>query len=230
MTDRKIPTHLGLILDGNRRWAKERGLPTLEGHRQGAENFKIISLAAFEKGVQYVSAYVFSHENWKRTEEEVGYLMKLVVKGVEKYLAEFNAAGVKVVMLGRRDGLPKEVLGAMEASEAKTAANTSGTLALCFNYGGHEEIVDAYKTLMEQGVTAEQVTADKIAGALYAPEVPQADLIIRTGGEQRLSGYMLYRASYAEFIFVSKHWPDFAVGDLDSALAEYARRQRRFGS
>ena len=225
-----IPEHVGFILDGNRRWAKAKGLPTLEGHRQGAENFKKISLAAFGRGVKYVSAYVFSNENWSRTSEEVGYLMKLLIKGVEKYLDEFNKAGIKVLVLGSRDGLAKDVLKSIEQAEANTAGNTKGTLGLCFNYGGHQEIAEAFKTLLEQGVTADQVTPDKIASALYGPEIPEIDLIIRSSGEQRLSGYMLYRAAYAELYFTDKHWPDFSAEDLDTALAEYASRQRRFGA
>jgi undecaprenyl diphosphate synthase len=224
------PQHLGLILDGNRRWAKSRGLPTLEGHRQGAENFRHISLAAFDRGIKYVSAYVFSNENWSRTNEEVGYLMKLLIKGVEKYLDDFHKAGVKVLVLGSREGLSKDVLKAIEDAETKTAHNTRGVMGLCFNYGGHQEIADAFKNLADHGVDPADVTPELIAEALYAPEVPEVDLIIRTSGEQRLSGYMLYRAAYAELIFIDKHWPDFTVEDLDDGLAEFARRQRRFGS
>lgn len=222
--------HLGLILDGNRRWAKQQGLPTLEGHRQGAENFKTIALAAFDRGVEYLSAYVFSNENWSRTEEEVGYLMKLVIKAVEKYLDEFNKAGVRIVILGRREGLSEDVLKAVNGAEAKTAANTRGTLALCFNYGGQEEIVDAFKQLSGQGVAAADITADKISGALYEPSIPPVDLIVRTSGEERLSGFMLWRSMYAELYFIDKYWPDFEVADLDTALAEYDQRQRRFGA
>ncbi len=222
--------HLGLILDGNRRWAKQQGLPTLEGHRQGAENFKTIALAAFDRGVEYLSAYVFSNENWSRTEEEVGYLMKLVIKAVEKYLDEFNKAGVRIVILGRRDGLSKDVLKAIAGAEEKTASNTKGTLALCFNYGGQEEIVDAFRQLNRQGVSADDITADRISGALYEPSIPPVDLIVRTSGEERLSGFMLWRSMYAELYFVDKFWPDFSVADLDEALAEYDNRQRRFGA
>lgn len=222
--------HLGLILDGNRRWAKEHGLPTLEGHREGAENFKIIALAAFDRGVKYLSAYVFSSENWSRTEGEVGYLMKLVIKAVEKYLDEFDKAGVRLVILGRRDGLSKDVLKAVTQAEEKTAGNTRGTLGLCFNYGGQDEIVDAFRQLSEQGVTGNSITAEKIAGALYEPGIPPIDMIVRTSGEERLSGFMLYRSTYAELYFAKKYWPDFGVDDLDEALAEYKRRQRRFGA
>jgi undecaprenyl diphosphate synthase len=224
-----VPTHLGLILDGNRRWAKQQGLPTLEGHRQGADTFKEISRAAFERGVKYVSAYVFSNENWSRTEEEVGYLMKLLVRVVTGYLDEVHENNIKIVVLGRREGLNKTVLNALEKAEARTADNTKGTIALCFNYGGQEELVDAYKNMLKAGVTADEVTAETIAQNLYGPEVPPVDFLIRTSGEQRTSGYMLYRSAYAELYFTDKFWPDFSVADLDAALEEYANRQRRFG-
>lgn len=224
-----IPTHVGLILDGNRRWAKSRGLPTLEGHQQGAEALKTVALAAFDRGVQYLSAYVFSNENWRRTEEEVGYLMKLVLKATEKYLDTFNKAGIKIVILGRRTQLDKKVLAAIERTEEKTKDNSRGTLALCLNYGGQEELVDAVRHLIAEGITPQNITADVLAGALYAPDIPPIDLLIRTSGERRLSGFMLYRASYAELYFVDTFWPDFTPADFDDALAEYARRQRRFG-
>lgn len=225
-----VPKHIGFILDGNRRWAKAQGLPTLEGHRQGSETFKTIALASFERGIQYVSAYVFSAENWQRTEEEVGYLMQLVVKATESYLNDFNQAGIKIVILGRRDKLPKHVIKSLEKTEAKTANNTRGTLALCLNYGGHEEIVDAVKALIQNGTAADDVSSEKIMKNLYHPEIPELDLIIRTSGEHRLSNFMLFRSAYAELLFVDKCWPDFAAEDLDAALVEFAQRQRRFGS
>jgi undecaprenyl diphosphate synthase len=224
-----IPTHLGLILDGNRRWAKAKGLPALEGHRQGSEVFKEIALEAFSRGVQYVSAFVFSTENWSRTEEEVGYLMKLVLKATEKYLEEFDKAGIKIVILGRRNNLPEDVLKSLEQTEAKTKDNTQGTLALCFNYGGQEELVDAVRYLIASGPTPKAINADVIHSALYCPEIPNLDLLIRTSGEHRISGFMLYRAAYAELMFVDKLWPDFTKNDLTAALEQYATRERRFG-
>lgn len=226
----QIPRHLGLILDGNRRWAQSQGLPTLEGHRQGSEVFKSIALESFERGIKYVSAYVFSAENWQRTEEEVGYLMQLVVKATERYLKDFHAAGIKIVVLGRRDKLPQNVISSLEKTEAKTAKNSKGTLALCLNYGGHEEIVDAVRGIINENISAENVSLEQIMKRLYYPEIPELDLIIRTSGEHRLSNFMLFRAGYAELLFVDKYWPDFTIHDLDDALADYASRQRRFGS
>ncbi len=222
-----IPKHVGIILDGNRRWAKAQGLPAVEGHRKGMEVFKDVSLAAFDRGVHYVSAYIFSTENWKRTEEEVSYLMGLVVKAVEKHLDTFHDAGIRLVHMGSRENLNAKVLEAIDRSVAKTAENKRGTLALCFNYGGHQEIVDAVQSIVDSGETS--ISKETISAAIYVPEVPPCDMIIRTSGEQRLSGFMLWRSEYAELKFVDKHWPDFSVDDLDDALEEYKNRERRVG-
>lgn len=224
-----LPTHVGIILDGNRRWAKGHGLPVVQGHRQGLDVLKDISFHAFERGVRYLSAFVFSTENWQRAEDEVNYLMDLTVKAVEKYLDEFHERGIKVVILGRRTGVRQKVLDAIARTEEKTKDNTNGTLALCFNYGGKEELVDAVRHLIAEGVAPSDVSEEVIAGSLYNPEIPDADLLIRTSGEQRTSGFMLYRAAYAELRFVDKYWPDFTTADFDNALDDYAQRDRRFG-
>ena len=225
----RIPDHVGIILDGNRRWAKSQNKPTLEGHRQGAEVFKEISLNLFDRGVSYLSAYVFSTENWKRAEEEVNYLMNLVVKAVELHLEEFNKRGIKIVVLGKRDDLSKTVLKAIEKTEQKTSNNSQGTLALCFNYGGRSEIVGAVKSIVEDGIDANEISEESITERLYYPEVPDVDLLIRTSGELRVSGFMLWRISYAEFCFVEKYWPELTVKDVDKILKEYSDRDRRFG-
>lgn len=230
MDDHTIPRHVGLILDGNRRWAKAKGLPTLEGHRQGAEAFKTTALAAFDRGVTFISAYAFSTENWQRTEEEVGYLMKLLVRAVEKHLKTFDNANIRVVVLGRREGLDKSVLKAIDKTEQQTADNTRGTLALCFNYGGKQELVDAVQSIVASSVSAQAISADTISEALYHPEIPDIDLLIRTSGERRTSGFMLYRSEYAELYFTDTMWPDFDETALDAALNDYAQRKRRFGS
>ncbi len=232
MSEKKnYPEHIGIILDGNRRWAKKQGQPTLDGHREGAEVFKEVALGAFEKGVKYLSAFVFSTENWSRTEDEVGYLMKLVTKAVEKYLDSFNEAGIKIVILGRKEGIPNTVLTAVQRTEEKTKNNTKGTLGLCFNYGGEEELVDAFRQSIELGLKPEEITKEKINSLLYGGEqIPPLDMVIRTSGEQRTSGFMLYRAAYAELYFTDKLWPDFTLQDLQEALDWYTTRQRRFGS
>lgn len=222
-----LPQHLGIILDGNRRWAKEQGLPTLQGHREGLENFKDVSLAAFDRGIRYVSAYIFSTENWQRTQEEVSYLMGLVNKGIEKHLDTFHQAGIKLVMLGSRNNIDTKILKTIDQAVSKTKDNLKGTLALCFNYGGYDEIAQAAQAVAASGQT---ITADTLANHLYEPAVPPIDLIIRTSGEQRLSGFMLWRAAYSELYFTDTLWPDFTPAELDKALSEYAQRQRRFGS
>lgn len=225
-----VPTHIGFVLDGNRRWAREHNLPLVEGHRQGLEVFKDVSLAAFDRGVKVVSAYIFSTENWKRTEEEVSYLMALVIKAVEKHLKTFDEAGIRLVHIGSREGVSQKVLDAIDKSVQKTKDNKKGTLALCFNYGGKPEIVDAVKEIVTAGIKAEDVSAELIEQKLYASEIPLLDLLIRTSGEHRTSGFMMWRADYAELMFVDKNWPDFGVEDLDEALSEYKQRNRRFGA
>lgn len=223
---KNIPRHVGFILDGNRRWAKANGLPTLEGHRKGAERFKEIVLKTLDSGVDYVSAYVFSIENWSRTQEEVKYLMNLVVDVAENYLDEFHEKGFRIVMLGRREGLNDKVLKAIDRAVEQTKDNQNGTIALCFNYGGKQEVVDAAKAAMENG---EDITVDSIDRHVYHPEVPGVDLLIRTSGEMRLSGFMLWRSDYAELYFSEKYWPDFTEDDLSQALEWYGQRERRFG-
>jgi undecaprenyl diphosphate synthase len=225
-----VPKHLGLILDGNRRWATEAGLPKLEGHRRGYENLKTIGRhAILERGVEFVSAYVFSTENWNRSEEEVGYLMDLLLWVATKEVNELHADNIRVRFMGSRGRLSDKHLRAIDASEEKTKNNTAGTLALCMNYGGQQEIADAVKEIIRAGIPAESVGPETIAGHLYAPEIPAVDFMIRSSGEQRISNFMLWRVAYAEFKFVDKHWPAFTVNDLDEALADYASRQRRFG-
>ena len=224
-----FPKHVGIVLDGNRRWAKARGLKTIDGHKEGAEVFKRVSLAAFEKGVTYLSAFVFSTENWQRAKEEVSFLMKLVVRAVELHLDEFHKKNIKIIVVGSLENVPKSVLGAIRRTEEKTSTNSGGTLALCFNYGGRTEIVDAAKAMLASGVDADALTEEKFHAYLYKPELPDVDLLIRTSGEQRTSGFMLWRAAYAELLFVPKMWPDFTVEDLSECISEYSRRQRRFG-
>jgi undecaprenyl diphosphate synthase len=225
-----IPVHLGLILDGNRRWAKEQGLRPFEGHRRGYLRLKQIALAAFDKGVQYVSAYVFSTENWNRDPAEVAYLMDLLHWVATRELNKLHRHNIRVVFLGSHRGLSSAILEAIQQGEAKTAHNTGGTLVLCLNYGGQQELADAAANLIRAGVTADAVTPELLSRYLYGPEIPPVDFIIRTSGEQRLSGFLLWSAAYAEIKFVLKNWPAFTTSDLDAALQDYAGRQRRFGT
>jgi undecaprenyl diphosphate synthase len=225
----QVPIHLGLILDGNRRWAKERGLPTFDGHREGYQNLKKICSAALERGVKYVSAFVFSTENWKRSREEVNYLMKLLHWVATKEVDEMNRKNIRVRFLGSESGLTSKVVKAIRSAEEKTKDNTGGTLALCLNYGGQQEIADAVKDILKEGIKAEDITPQVIADHLYGSDIPPVDLVIRSSGEQRISGFMLWRMAYAELKFVDTYWPAFSEAQLDECLADYAARQRRFG-
>lgn len=224
-----IPKHIGFILDGNRRWAKENGLQNIDGHRQGFENLKVITKATINKGVSFVSAFVFSTDNWNRTPKEVKYLMELAHKLLTRDVAELHKENIRVLWLGSSDKVSAKIQKAIKNAEETTKDNTKGTLAICFNYGGSQEILDATKQLIDRGISADKVTAEVFESALYRPIVPKLDMVLRTSGEYRTSGFMLYRAAYAELIFVKKYWPDFTVKDLGEALSEFGRRKRRLG-
>jgi len=229
MTELIIPKHIGYIVDGNRRWAKKHGLPTYEGHLAGYNTIQEVALATFNSGVEYVSAYIFSTENWKRSEDEVGKLMGLVLKLLTSDLPIFDKNNIRLKVLGSRDRVNDRILKAIDEAEARTANNTAGTLAICFNYGGHLEIVDAVKKIIESGAKADDVSAELIAHNLYAPEVPPVDLIVRTSAEQRISNFMLWRAAYSEMMFLDKMWPDMDKSDVANIIKDYSKRSRRFG-
>jgi len=224
-----IPTHVGFILDGNRRWARQQGLPTLEGHRRGYDNLKDIARAAIDRGVSFVSAYVFSTENWNRTPKEVKYLMELAYKMLTKDVTELHKDNIRVLWLGSKERVSEKLITAIRDAETLTQHNTKGTLCISFNYGGQQELADAIMTMATTKNLGE-ITPKTISNFLYRPEVPNIDLLIRTSGEERTSGFMLYRAAYAELLFVKKFWPDFSINDLSDALTVFAKRQRRFGS
>jgi len=229
MPDNVVPRHIGYIVDGNRRWAKAQGLPSYEGHLAGRGVLDDIVIANFKAGVQYVSAYIFSTENWQRSEKEVGKLMALVLKMLTSGLSTFKKNNIKLLVIGSKDHLSNDIIEAINNAEAKTADNKSGTLALCFNYGGHQEIVDAVKEIIKSGVLAKDVNAKMIEQNLYAPEIPPVDLVVRTSGEQRISNFMLWRIAYSEMMFVDKYWPDMTADDVVDIIKEYNRRSRRFG-
>ena len=225
----ELPRHVGFVIDGNRRWAKQHGLPAYEGHLAGYNSLKDVLLETLRCGVKYASAYVFSTENWKRSEEEVGHLMKLFVKMLEADVSVFLDNNIRLRVIGSRDDLSDALIKVIDNAEEKTRNLTGGELLLCLNYGGHLEIADAVKKIVQSGVTAEDVTPELIAQNLYAPEVPPCDLIVRTSGEQRLSNFMLWRAAYSELMFIEKNWPDMTIKDVEFILEEYKKRNRRFG-
>jgi undecaprenyl diphosphate synthase len=224
-----VPSHLGIILDGNRRWAKENGKRASTGHRRGADVLKSLSLELFDRGVDVVSAFVFSTENWKRKASEVDFLMRLFIKLVDSFLSDFKSRNVKIRIIGSRENLNPKVLEAIDRAEKQTANNTGGTLALCFNYGGQEEIVAATKKLITNGVNPDNIDAKTFSDNTYSSDLPDIDLLVRTSGERRLSGFMLWRSPYAELSFVDKNWPDMTMADFDEIFVDYSNRQRRFG-
>jgi undecaprenyl diphosphate synthase len=228
-TTPSLPNHLGIIIDGNRRWARAQNLPTIEGHRRGYDKVKEIGEVVMDRGVNYLTIYAFSIENWKRTADEVGYLLKLLQDLVTTEVAKLHEKNIRVRFLGSPERLPQRTLEAMRKAEELTKDNTRGVLGICINYGGQTEIADAIKGIVTDKLPAESITPEAIEKYLYAPEIPPVDLIIRTSGEHRISNFMLWRAAYAELYFIEKHWPDFTAKDLDVALADYAQRQRRFG-
>jgi len=229
MNEASIPKHIGFILDGNRRWAVENGLPKLIGHKKGYENLKTIADECFKRGVEVVSAYIFSTENWNRELEEVNYLMDLALKIFTKDLKELMDKGIKIVVSGRQDRLDQKILKAIDETVEKTANNKKGTINICFNYGGQSEIADAVKKIVQADLTTEQITPEAIRNNLYHPELPVVDYIVRTSGEKRLSNFLLWDSAYAELEFIDVHWPAFSPEDLDMVLAEYSDRKRRFG-
>lgn len=223
------PKHVGYIVDGNRRWAKKHGIPTYEGHLAGYNALKDVAVATFDEGVEYMSAYIFSTENWKRSADEVKKLMALTLKILKADLPEFQKRNIRLRVAGSREGVDAKIVKAIDKAEAETAHNTAGTLLLCFNYGGQLEIVDAVKKVVQSGVATEDITEELITQNLYAADIPMVDVVVRTSGEQRLSNFMLWRSAYSEFIFLKKNWPDMTKDDVASIMKEYAKRQRRFG-
>ncbi|NTW61808.1 di-trans,poly-cis-decaprenylcistransferase [Candidatus Saccharibacteria bacterium] len=229
MTADNIPKHVGLIIDGNRRWAKKHGLPTYEGHLAGYETLKNLILTLVNEGVEYVSVYGFSTENWKRSQDEVKNLMGLVLRVLTSDMAVLTENDIKLKVLGSREGLNDRIIKAIDNAEELTKDNKTGTFALCFNYGGQLEIVDAIKKIIQSGVPADEVNVDMVSQNLYAPEIPPVDLVIRTSGEKRLSNFMLWRVEYSEFTFVDKLWPDMTSDDISEIIQEYTKRHRRIG-
>ena len=224
------PRHVGIILDGNRRWARERGRPTLAGHEAGLDQIEPVLKAGFGAGVEFMSLFIFSTDNWHRTKLEVNYLMALFNRAFKKESQRLIDEGYRIRFAGRRDKrLRPGIRKAIEHLETSSANNPGPTVIFCFNYGGRLELVDGVRSLIEQGVRADQVDEERLAAAMYQPDVPDLDLLIRTSGEQRISGFQLWRASYAEILVVDKYWPDFSPDDMRQTLDDYRRRRRRFG-
>lgn len=232
MENLKIPYHVGIILDGNGRWATERGLKRSEGHKAGFETLKILSKYVFTKGVKVLSVFAFSTENFNRTKEEVDYLMNLFLKGFKSSIKEFDKNNIKVVFSGRKEPLSDKVYESMKSLEKETLNNTGGILNICLNYGGQTEIVDTTKKLindvLDGKLKTEDITPEIFMKNLYN-DLPPMDFLIRTSGEIRVSNFMLFSLAYAEMYFPLTYFPDFKESEFDKALEEYTKRDRRFG-
>ncbi len=228
----KIPIHIGIIVDGNGRWAKELGYNRSKGHKEGSKNLKKIALYAFSKGIKVLSVFLFSTENFKRDKEEVDYLMNLFINSFKKEFKIFNEKNVKVVFSNEEKGLPQEVLTSMKKIEELTKNNTAGILNVCINYGGRREIVSTSKKLiqkvLDKSINIDDIDEEYFKHNLYQ-DLPDIDLLIRTSGELRISNFMLYQSSYAEFYFPKTYFPAFTTKDFDEAISEYNKRQRRYG-
>lgn len=224
-----VPRHIGIIMDGNRRWARSHGLPTLEGHRRGYEKIKKVGDWCLDRGVKVLSVFAFSTENWNRSKREVTYLMHLLRDALRRDTAEFHAKGVKMVFSGRLTELSRDIQNAIANAVQLTKNNTRGTLNICINYGGQPELIDVMKTLVRQKISPASINERLVNKLLYVPELPDPDVIIRTSGEHRLSGFLTWQSVYSELFFVKKHWPAFGESDLDQVIKEFNQRQRRFG-
>lgn len=229
--DTKVPDHLAIIPDGNRRWARSRGLHTLRGHKAGFDNAIQLARAAREMGIHTVTLWGFSTENWDRTEEEVTYLMRLYVRLLKQYLKDAKKENVRIIHIGRKDRLPAFLLRQIEYAQRETEKNTKYIGNIALDYGGQDEIVRAMKKMVKHGVTEDKVTVDEISKYMdtYGQPYPNVDLMIRTSGEQRTSGFLLWESAYTEYYWEYAHFPDFGPEQLKLAVLDYSRRRRRFG-
>ncbi|MBO9654215.1 isoprenyl transferase [Agrobacterium sp. SOY23] len=233
-TRSSIPEHVAIIMDGNGRWAKQRGLPRVMGHRRGVEAVRETVRAAGECGIRYLTLFAFSSENWRRPEAEVSDLMGLLKAFIRRDLAELHRENVRVRIIGDRQGLKNDIRSLLEEAEHMTADNTKLTLVIAFNYGSRDEIARATASIArdvaEGRLSADAITPEMISARLDTSGMPDPDLIIRTSGEERLSNFLLWQAAYSEFLFVPEYWPDFDRKLFFSAIEQYATRDRRFGA
>ena len=227
-----LPEHIAIIMDGNRRWAKKNNLNTAQGHKEGAENLKRISKFANKIGIKYLTVYAFSTENWKRSEEEVGAIMKLLKFYILYFFKSYDE-NIKVNVIGRIGDLPKDLQKEIRSVEEKTKNNTGLVLNIAFNYGGRDEIVTAVKTITQKVLDGklkiDDITENEISNSLYTAGQPDPDLLIRTSGEERISNFLPWQISYSEFVFTDKYWPEYSNSDLLESIQIYQKRTRRFG-
>ncbi len=230
MTKKNVPRHVAIIPDGNRRWARRNHLPSVLGHKHGVEAFERICDEALAQGVEVLTFYTFSSENWHRTKTEVRYLFRLLEDVFTKRLEKLQRQGIQLRISGRVDEFPKRLQEIVASAVQATKKNRRGIVHLCLNYGGRNELIDAVRSLVRANTPAGRIDARAISARLYQSDLPEPDLIVRTSGEQRLSGFLLWQSEYSELYFSEKLWPDFQPADFRKALAEFVRRQRRYGA
>lgn len=226
---RPIPEHVGIIMDGNGRWAKQRGLPRIAGHEAGTENIRRITTRAAEIGIRYLTLWAFSTENWRRPREEVDGILNILAHAIESETQELHRQGARLRHIGSLEGLSPDLCASIRSAIKLTRDNTRITLTLAFNYGGRAEIVNAIQAIINEGIPASDVTEKLIDAHLFTADMPDPDLIVRTSGEFRTSNFLIWQAAYAEYVFSPVLWPDFGPDDLDNAVTEYGQRDRRFG-
>ncbi len=228
--DVKIPYHLGIIPDGNRRWAKKYGLPTLLGHKKGIETFKKIARYCYRKGVKILTVFAFSTENWDRSKEEIVYLMKLFDSMLsDKNVEEWNKKGIKINIIGQKWRLPNELQKKIKKVEQITRRNKKGILNIALSYGGRADVIQAIKKIIKLKIPLREINETLISKYLWTEGLPDPDLIIRTGKEKRISNFLIWQSAYSELYFSNKYWPEFTEEDLENAFLNYSKRQRRFG-
>jgi undecaprenyl diphosphate synthase len=225
----EVPRAVAIVMDGNGRWATAHGVSVAEGHRAGSRALRPVVETAIDVGVESLAVYAFSTENWTRPGEEVEALMEIFGETIDRELVDLAKEGVRTRFVGRRDRAPDWLRAKLAELEAATATETRLNLWIAFDYGGRAELVEAARRIVESGVDADEIDENVFAANLYAPELPDPDLLIRTSGELRISNFLLWQLAYAELVFVDKLWPDFGARDLHEALAQYASRRRRFG-
>jgi undecaprenyl diphosphate synthase len=223
------PQHVAIIMDGNGRWAKKRGLPRIAGHNAGGENIRPVVKCFSDCGVKYLTLYMFSTENWNRPRIEVAALLTLLGRKIDQETQAFHQENIRLLHLGRQDRLSQRLRKKVQGAAELTKNNTGLTLCLAFDYGGRDEIVEAVKHMAHAGVLPDNIDEALFGRYLYIPDIPDPDLLIRTGGERRLSNFLLWQTAYSELYFTPVLWPDFGRRDIEEALSEYRRRQRRFG-
>ena len=228
-TSKSIPRHVAIIMDGNGRWAERRGLPRLAGHRAGTENIRRVLGASYKAGIEYLTIYAFSTENWGRPDAEVAGLLEILHSVIREEVAALHEQNVRIRHLGVLNRIPAELAGSIVEAVEMTKGNTGLNLCVAFDYGGRAEIVDAVRNLIAAGTTSDQIDEAAISSNLYLPDVPEPDLIIRTAGEQRISNFLIWQAAYCEYYPTDVCWPDFDAVEIQRAIDEYGQRQRRFG-